>query len=55
MTDFKFIEESFENVETCFQYLDKKKTNELDYYFDSYSYIGIHQEMLQDKIRTKAY
>ena len=27
----------------------------LDYYFDSYSHYGIHEEMLQDKIRTKAY
>lgn len=27
----------------------------LDYYFDSYSHYGIHEEMLQDSIRTKAY
>lgn len=27
----------------------------LDYYFDSYSHYGIHEEMLQDTIRTKAY
>lgn len=27
----------------------------LDYYFDSYSHYGIHEDMLQDKIRTKAY
>lgn len=26
-----------------------------DYYFDSYSHYGIHEEMLQDEIRTKAY
>jgi len=32
-----------------------KKTEELDYYFDSYSYIGIHHEMLEDQVRTNAY
>ncbi|CAA7403800.1 unnamed protein product [Spirodela intermedia] len=26
-----------------------------DYYFDSYSHFGIHEEMLKDTIRTKAY
>lgn len=28
---------------------------ELDYYFDSYSYMDIHQEMLSDRARTIAY
>lgn len=27
----------------------------LDYYFNSYSHYGIHEEMLQDNVRTKAY
>ena len=27
----------------------------LDYYFNSYSHYGIHEEMLQDSVRTKAY
>ncbi|GIQ92715.1 protein arginine N-methyltransferase, partial [Kipferlia bialata] len=26
-----------------------------DYYFDSYSHPGIHEEMLRDEIRTLAY
>jgi type I protein arginine methyltransferase len=26
-----------------------------DYYFDSYSHFGIHEEMLKDKHRTMAY
>lgn len=26
-----------------------------DYYFDSYSHFGIHEEMLKDEIRTRAY
>ncbi len=26
-----------------------------DYYFDSYAHFGIHEEMLKDEVRTKAY
>lgn len=26
-----------------------------DYYFDSYSHFSIHEEMLKDSVRTKAY
>jgi len=26
-----------------------------DYYFDSYSHINIHEEMLKDEVRTRAY
>ena len=26
-----------------------------DYYADSYSHFGIHEEMLKDEVRTKAY
>ena len=26
-----------------------------DYYFDSYSHFGIHEEMLKDETRTNAY
>jgi protein arginine N-methyltransferase 1 len=33
----------------------KTKEDELDYYFDSYSYMDIHQEMLSDYVRTEAY
>lgn len=32
----------------------KAKTS-ADYYFDSYSHFGIHEEMLKDKVRTDAY
>ena len=28
---------------------------ESDYYFDSYAHIGIHEDMLKDKIRTLSY
>jgi hypothetical protein len=27
----------------------------VDYYFDSYSHFGIHEEMIKDTIRTKSY
>jgi len=33
----------------------KDSQNKLDYYFDSYSHYGIHEDMLKDKARTKAY
>ena len=26
-----------------------------DYYFDSYAHFGIHEEMLKDAVRTRAY
>ena len=29
--------------------------NSKDYYFDSYSHFGIHEEMLKDEVRTKTY
>ncbi|KAJ3449010.1 arginine methyltransferase 1-related [Anaeramoeba flamelloides] len=40
--------------------LDEKNTTkenkkETDYYFDSYSHFGIHEEMLKDNIRTMSY
>jgi len=34
--------------------MDVEKTAQ-DYYFDSYSHFGIHEEMLKDKIRTQTY
>eukprot|EP01084_Bolivina_argentea_P026777 49802_1 len=33
---------------------NKNKTS-LEYYFDSYSHFGIHEEMLKDRVRTGAY
>ncbi|DBA03498.1 TPA: hypothetical protein N0F65_011399 [Lagenidium giganteum] len=32
-----------------------KEMTSRDYYFDSYSHFGIHEEMLKDTVRTKAY
>jgi len=32
----------------------KEKTS-ADYYFDSYSHFGIHEEMLKDTVRTRTY
>ena len=34
---------------------DEQENPELDYYFKSYSGFGIHQDMLQDTVRTKTY
>jgi protein arginine N-methyltransferase 1 len=31
------------------------KATSKDYYFDSYSHFGIHEEMLKDEVRTKSY
>lgn len=33
----------------------KKDLTSADYYFDSYSHFGIHEEMLKDEVRTKTY
>ncbi len=30
-------------------------TTSADYYFDSYSHFGIHEEMLRDEVRTLSY
>jgi type I protein arginine methyltransferase len=34
---------------------DHKALTSVDYYFDSYSHFGIHEEMLKDEVRTKSY
>ena len=34
---------------------DEKTLTSADYYFDSYSHFGIHEEMLKDEVRTKSY
>jgi len=34
---------------------ESKDKTSADYYFDSYSHFGIHEEMLKDKVRTDAY
>lgn len=33
----------------------EKDLTSADYYFNSYSHFGIHEEMLKDKVRTKTY
>ena len=40
------------NTNTTTENLEKTSG---DYYFDSYSHFGIHEEMLKDKVRTKTY
>eukprot|EP01080_Neovahlkampfia_damariscottae_P007766 gene7766-12236_t len=35
--------------------MSEEKEEKLDYYFDSYSHFGIHEEMLKDEVRTKSY
>ena len=37
------------------QIKEEKEEKKLDYYFDSYSHYGIHEEMLKDEVRTKSY
>jgi len=35
--------------------MDLKDLTSKDYYFDSYSHFGIHEEMLKDEVRTSTY
>jgi protein arginine N-methyltransferase 1 len=35
--------------------VDAKDLTSKDYYFDSYSHFGIHEEMLKDQVRTRTY
>jgi protein arginine N-methyltransferase 1 len=35
--------------------VDAKELTSKDYYFDSYSHFGIHEEMLKDQVRTRTY
>lgn len=46
-----------ENFGTIFAplYANEKQEAQLDYYFNSYSTYHIHEEMLQDEVRTKSY
>ncbi len=53
MSQFKLNEQGFESVEEAFKDFNPDiKDSTLDYFFNSYSYIDIHQEMLSDKVRT---
>uniref|UniRef100_A0A7N0TAF3 type I protein arginine methyltransferase n=1 Tax=Kalanchoe fedtschenkoi TaxID=63787 RepID=A0A7N0TAF3_KALFE len=46
------LEESMSNLGNDVVGIDKTSA---DYYFDSYSHFGIHEEMLKDSVRTKSY
>ncbi|EAS00376.1 arginine N-methyltransferase (macronuclear) [Tetrahymena thermophila SB210] len=48
------------NLDTCFDNDNIKEESKgyernQDYYYDSYSHFNIHEDMLKDKVRTKAY
>lgn len=50
-------EKGFE-LDSCFEETKNKTRGYVkteDYYYDSYSHFGIHEEMLKDNIRTRAY
>ncbi|KAJ8766925.1 hypothetical protein K2173_011743 [Erythroxylum novogranatense] len=47
-------DESMGEPDVSFVEGDDEKTS-ADYYFDSYSHFGIHEEMLKDVVRTKTY
>jgi len=49
-TDAKQDTKSTQNEEVT----EEEKTT-ADYYFDSYSHFGIHEEMLKDEVRTRTY
>ena len=54
---YKSNEQGFD-LQTCFIQSEKPTNGYIkdeDYYYDSYSHFSIHEEMLKDKIRTKAY
>ncbi|CAM8889654.1 unnamed protein product [Rhodiola kirilowii] len=46
------LEESMSDLGNNLIGVDKTSA---DYYFDSYSHFGIHEEMLKDSVRTKSY
>ena len=50
-------EAGFESVEAAFAHKTHSllQVKDLDYYFDSYSQVGIHYDMLTDKTRTLCY
>jgi len=43
------------NLDGSFCSEDGVKHEKLDYYFESYSHYGIHEEMIRDSIRTSTY
>jgi protein arginine N-methyltransferase 1 len=50
-------EEGF-SLDTAFgaeKEIEYQKDSKLDYYFESYSHFGIHEEMLKDEVRTMSY
>jgi len=56
--DVKPSTEAGFSLDTNFGYNEKtayERDEKLDYYFESYSHFGIHEEMLKDEVRTFAY
>jgi type I protein arginine methyltransferase len=55
------IKESASNIATSNAIVEEEVKKDgpsltsADYYFDSYSHFGIHEEMLKDEVRTKSY
>lgn len=43
------------STEPAKETVDAKELTSKDYYFDSYSHFGIHEEMLKDQVRTRTY
>jgi type I protein arginine methyltransferase len=48
-------EKWFDDQEFFSKLLTKEKTEEKDYYFNSYSSFYIHEEMIKDHVRTESY
>ncbi|KAI3790100.1 hypothetical protein L2E82_02914 [Cichorium intybus] len=48
-------DETIEEVAARSSNIDENSSTSADYYFDSYSHFGIHEEMLKDVVRTKTY
>ncbi|MCL7037862.1 hypothetical protein MKW94_016732 [Papaver nudicaule] len=48
------LDQSMSEADTAAAVIGSDKTS-ADYYFDSYSHFGIHEEMLKDSVRTKTY
>lgn len=48
-------DESMETISKTTSSAGEPSLTSADYYFDSYSHFGIHEEMLKDEVRTKSY
>ena len=50
-----FVNEKENGKDECASSTIQSTMTSADYYFDSYSHFGIHEEMLKDEVRTKSY